>query len=215
MMLALLCTLGHAASPDETLRFSVRWMGIEAGVAEMVRDDEGAIRTVTVRSRSAPWLDGMYPVDDHIVSEARLAGGSVRYRTRFREGGFQQDQDMRFDGGEVQVHRAQLRDGTWGTSDATVSVPPGAEDPVSAFYRIREAHLQPGQTLVVPVFNGRRTVDVVAFCLPGETPRHISVRSTREGDFKGAIDLYLDDADVPLGATVQTRAGSVRVERVP
>lgn len=215
MIILLGLVAAARAAEVETLRYSVRWLGIEAGVAEVRAEVEDGVRTVTVTSRSAPWLAAMYPVDDRIVSESRVTGGAVRYRTWFREGTFQQDQDMRFGGGGVTIHRHQLHDGAWADTDAASSVPPAAEDPVSAFFHIRGLHLQPGIEQVVPVYNGRRTVDVRARCADDDGLRRVALSSAREGDFRGAIDLFLDGDDVPVRASVQTRAGTVWLERVP
>lgn len=212
----LLWLVGLAGAADlETLRYSVRWLGIEAGVAEVRSEVDGGVRTVTVTSRSAPWLAAMYPVDDRIVSESRVSGGTLRYRTWFREGAFQQDQDMRFEAGSVEVHRHQLREGAWVDTDAHGDVVADTEDPVSAFFRIRSAHLGPGPDLIVPVYNGRRTVEVRARCVEVSDLRRVALSGAREGDFRGAIDLYLDADDVPVRASVQTRAGPVWLERIP
>ena len=92
------------------------------------------------------------------------------------------------------------------------------EDPVSAFYRIREADLQVGDVRHMAVFNGKRTLDIVVTCIgsapapSGEPVRHITLVSASEGDFRGGIDLYLSASNVPVLVVVQTRAGPVRIE---
>lgn len=218
-MRTLLVWAGLALA-DEQLTFTARWMGVEAGRAiatTLVHDD---VREVTITARNAGWLDGLYPIDDRMVSEGHVSGGSIRYQTWFREGRFTQDQDMVFNASGQHVDRRQLVDGAWKTSTGDRPNSPAdqrPEDPISAFYRIREAGLQVGERLLLDVFNGKRVVPVIVDCVRRQAlgdleVRFVSIRSGREGDFEGGIDLYLTDADVPALAVLQTRAGPVRIE---
>lgn len=226
MLIALVVLLGSRAThaddgvADEQLTFTARWMGMEAGQAVAERVVHDGQRQVTITARNAAWLDRLYPIDDRMVSDAALTGGATRYQTWFREGRFVQDQDMAFTDAAEDVQRRQLVDGAWRDStshwDNKGSRP---EDPISAFYRIREADLAVGQSLGLEVYNGRHVVPVLATCVDRrtvegaiDTARYITIRARKEGDFEGGIDLYLSDANVPLLAVLQTRAGPVRIE---
>ncbi len=216
-MLAFLWCCSNALAADR-LTFTARWMGLDAGVAEAESVVTEGVRVVTVTARNAGWLDSLYPIDDRIVSRAGTEGGSLLYQTTFREGRFLQDQEMRFTGGGVDVARSQFEDGRWNQYSSHYSSPAGVEDPVSAFYRIREADLQVGDVRHMAVFNGKRTLDIVVTCIgsapapSGEPVRHITLVSASEGDFRGGIDLYLSASNVPVLVVVQTRAGPVRIE---
>jgi len=215
LAVALWCSPARA---DEQLGFVARWMGIEAGVATAVSVVKDGTRVVTVTAKNAGWLDGLYPIDDQVTSVSYVEGGSKQYVTRFREGRFLQDQDMQFGAGTVTVSRHQLIDGAWQDSRREYKAPSGVEDPVSALYRVRDFALQVGEQRAIQVFNGKRTLDVLATCDRAETAgdgavtRHVTFRSAKDGDYDGALELYLSSADVPMLAIVQTKAGPVRIE---
>ncbi|MSP55974.1 MAG: DUF3108 domain-containing protein [Myxococcales bacterium] len=218
-MVSAVLLLAALAFADEQLTFTARWMGVTAGRAIATTVVQGDVREVTVTAKNATWLDGLYPIDDRMVSEGRSAGGSIRYQTWFREGRFTQDQDMLFSPTGQHVDRRQLVDGAWkaSTSDRTNSDGQLPEDPISAFYRIREAGLKVGERLLLDVYNGKRVVPVVVDCVRRQAlgdieVRFVSIRSGRDGDFDGGIDLFLTDADVPALAVLPTRAGPVRIE---
>jgi len=215
LTVALWCSPARA---DEQLGFVARWMGIDAGVATAVSVVKDGTRVVTVTAKNAGWLDGLYPIDDQVTSVSYVAGGSKQYVTRFREGRFLQDQDMQFGVGAVLVSRHQVVDGAWQDSQREYKAPFGVEDPVSALYRVRDFALQVGEQRAIQVFNGKRTLDVLATCDRAETAgdgvvtRHVTFRSAKDGDYDGALELYLSSADVPMLAIVQTKAGPVRIE---
>ena len=213
-MIALACFFSPAFA-DESLRLRATWNGITAGFADVAVTTQSGSRTVTITAKNAPWLDGLYPIDDRIISEGRTAGGSVRYQTWFREGGFLQDMDLRFGPFTVDIARHQLEDGAWRDYQTQVKHPGAVEDPISAFYRIREANLAVGQVMELDLFNGKRTVHLIATCLrivPGGENRFIQIRAASEGDFRGGIDLTLTPENLPALAILQTRAGPVRIE---
>lgn len=97
----------------------------------------GANWTTTVESHSAEWLALLYPVNDVVTSVWALDGGSVSYTTRYREGGFQQDQVLRFGVDSVAVERRQYVRGAWKDSTDTILAPEHADDPLSAVLHLR------------------------------------------------------------------------------
>ncbi|MFZ5480348.1 MAG: DUF3108 domain-containing protein [Myxococcota bacterium] len=191
----------------ERLAWRVSWMGVDAGEAWATLHARGEAWAVEAGCRSARWLAPLYPIDDLLWSEPG------RYRTRFREGGFQQDQDMRFGPDALVVARSQLIDGAWKQWEDRYPAAPGAEDPVSAFYRLREDAVAGGEARF-PLFTGRRVVEVVAAAVDEGDRLAVHVRRGEDGpDVKDAMTVWLsDDADrVPVEAVIQTRAGPVRV----
>lgn len=218
-MLLLAALLAAAPLTDgERLRFSLRWMGIEAGSATTSLRREGERWVIEAQARSARWVDPMYPVDDWMRSEGVPGTGALRYLTRYREGRFQQDQDMRFGPLEVLVDRDQLFADGWHSWTRHYPFVPGTEDPLSAIYHLRVHTPAVGETRQLPVFNGRRTLPVEARGEPGpevdrRPTRKVVVTSARSGDFQGSLTLLLsDDEDrVPLQTVIATRAGPVHV----
>jgi hypothetical protein len=81
--------------------------------------------------------------------------GSLRYETRFREGRFHQDQDMRF---AEERHRGRAPPAQVdGWKEWTTPYPPapGAEDPVSAMYAMRA--LEGDGPWTLQVFSGKKS----------------------------------------------------------
>lgn len=218
-MTACLCLLAAAwAVPvhGERLSFVAEWMGIAAGTAEAHTTWEGERWSVEVRSRSAAWLSGLYPVDDRLASTWSPGGGSERYETVFREGRFQQDQVMLFGDGAVSVSRRQLFEEGWRSWTDQYVAAGALEDPVSALWRLRGEGAGRYQ-----VFSGKRAVPVVVTSagdasVDGVATHRLEVRTVHDGDLRDRMTVWLTaDADaVPLLAVVATRAGPVTVRLV-
>lgn len=215
----LLAGAAHAAPLEagERLEWSVQWLGIEAGRAWATLREDGGAWVVEAGCRSAGWLAGLYPIEDALVSEW-TAAGSRRYVTRFREGGFQQDQEMRLGADAFVVARRQLLDGTWRAWEDRYDAVPGAQDPVSAFYAVRVVAPAVGEGVDFPLWTGRRAV-TTRIRTAGREDRdgvpvlRVEVATASGTDVRGRMTVYLtDDADrVPVAAVVQTRAGAVDV----
>lgn len=221
MLLLLFVAALASAAPlthGERLEFAARWMGLEAGSATSTLRKEGERWVIEARARSAKWVEPMYPIDDWLRSEGVPGQGVRRYLTRFREGRFQQDQDMRFGPLEILVHRDQWFKDGWRSWQRHYPYVPGTEDPLSAIYRLRVEAPAPGATTSFPVFNGRRTltVRVTAELGPttdGKPTRKLQVTTPRSGDFQGRLTLLLseDEDRVPMQTIISTRAGAVHV----
>lgn len=218
-MLLALVAAAHAITNGERLEWAVTWMGISAGRAWASVRASGEGWSVEAGGRSASWLAELYPVDDWLLSE--WAPGSRRYRTRFREGRFQQDQEWRMGADGIVVARSQRFDEGWRSWENAYPAIAGVEDPISALFRLRE---EPGDA-TFPVWSGRKAGRVVARTVGRETltPRSgVGGEALRvevatgygNADVKSTLTLYLsDDADrVPLAAVLHTRAGPVRLD---
>ncbi len=218
MMLLVGLSLAAPLTVGERLEWAVSWMGIEAGTAWSTVSQQDGRWVVEAGARNAGWLDNLYPIDDWMRSTWRDVG-SERYETRFREGRFHQDQDMRLGPPEIQVSRGQNNgDQGWHTWDSHYRYVPLAEDPISAVFRLRVSPPPVGGAVEIPVFNGKKTLSLRATGAVGEavdgTPtREVTVRSAGDGDYEGAVTILLsEDADrVPLRVYVSTRAGPVIV----
>lgn len=219
MLLLALLPPAHAAPlvDGERLEWSVAWLGVPAGRAWATLRARGEGWAVEAGCRSAEWLAGLYPIDDWLLSEWG-ADGSARYRTRFREGRFLQDQDMRFGPEAFVVARTQWIDEAWKSWEDRHAPVAGAHDPVSAFYRVREVAPPVGETRSLPLWTGRRgatvrIVGVAASTVDGVAAWELEVLTVAGEDVKGRMRVWLsDDEDrVPLAAEIDTRAGAVRV----
>jgi hypothetical protein len=100
LLLATLPALADAAQPfgpGERIRWSVSYMKVRAGEAwAEVSAGAGGELLISGGARNADWYGRIYTIDDRVDSRwDPLGPGSREYRTRFREGGFHQDQLMR------------------------------------------------------------------------------------------------------------------------
>jgi hypothetical protein len=215
----LLVAASLAAVPGERLEWTVRWMGIEAGTAWSTVTTNGAGVRVDAGCRSAPWLAKLYPVEDALGSEWRPNVGSSRYFTRYREGDYQRDEDVALSGDPIVARRSQLMAEGWKTWEDRYKGVAGVEDPVSAFYRLREEAGPVGETLRWKVWSGRwptsvQVVTAAAETWEGRPTLRVEVLAEhRTEDLEPKMTVWLsDDADrVPLAAIVHTRAGPVEV----
>lgn len=217
-MLILGVALAAAWTPvdGEALRYTAEWMGISAGEAVAVTHRSGAGWETTLTTRSADWLATLYPIDDEARSEWGPTG-SLRYVTRFREGRFQQDQEMRFAADGIHVARRQNFAEGWRAWTNDYPALAGVEDPLSAVLRLRDA----ASARTLQVFSGKRVVPVVCEAVAeeavdGVAARRFELRTREEGVLRDRITAWYstDDAHVPLRAVVHTRAGPVTVRLV-
>jgi hypothetical protein len=193
----------------------VRWLGFEAGRAELVVQQGEGTWTAVATSRSTGMADVLYPVRDRL--EARWGpGGSIAYDTSFREGRFHQDNRVAFQPGTVRVARRQLLDGAWKDSTFERAAPPGTSDPIHALWQIARA----GGNAAFPLFTGSRILPLDARTVGSDVVRGAPARRVEirvaDASVKGdrAITAWLSDAapHVPLRVSVPTSAGAVDAE---
>jgi hypothetical protein len=197
-------------------------MGIPAGTAWAELDGDGDAWVARAGGMSAGWVASLYPVEDVLRSEWSPHAGSTRYVTRFREGRFQQDQDMVFAPDGIRVARSQRFDEGWKSWEDHYPGMERAEDPISAFYRIRSEPPDAGGELEMRVWSGRRAGLLVARTVGVETvgearTLHVEVSTGySSADVRDTLTLWLsDDAEhVPLAAVIHTRAGPVRLDLI-
>lgn len=205
-----------APGPGERLQWDIEWMGVTAGSAEATTAAATDHWQLELRTRSAGWVDALYPVDDHMLSRWDPARGTLGYQTRFREGRFQQDQDIRFGADGIVADRRQLFGEGWRSWTDRYDPVSGLEDPLSALWRLRHAVLE-GEVRF-PVWTGRALKTLRARVLAREALAErpavkldIAASSHELEDVQGRITVWLsDDAErLPLKAAVKTRAGVV------
>jgi hypothetical protein len=214
--------------PGEHIRWSVTYMKVKAGQAwaEVQEGDEGAL-LIRGGAKNADWYGRFYTIDDLVQSSWDPSGpGSRRYTTRFREGGFHQDQVMDIADDGIRVERSQRFDDGW---RSWVDSYPGpgmpVEDPTTAFFRIRLLPLVSGERYTFPVFSGRETWELRVEVDPrtrletalGEfevIPVRLFTKHQGDLEQKGRIVLYLSDDErrLPVRAILQTNVGPIRAD---
>ncbi len=214
--------------PGECIRWAVSYMRVRAGYAwaEVGEDTSGALR-ITGGARNADWYARIYTIDDRVESRWDPAGpGSTRYVTRFREGGFHQDQDMAIGADTITVQRSQRFDEGWRSwSDDYTGPGFPVEDPTTAFFRVRLLPLVSGESYRFPVFSGRETWQLRIQVEPRTTLETalgelrvipVQVFTEHQGDLeqKGRIVLYLSDDSrrIPVRAIMHTNVGAIRAD---
>jgi hypothetical protein len=149
-----LSSQGLPFGPGESLRFSIEYGPVKAGTATLevqpMRTHKGrtAYHFVSTAS-SAPFFDKVYRVRDRIdalVDAQRFV--TLQYRKVQREGAHRAEHHTVYD---HEGNRARYKDGV------VVSIPPGAIDMLSAFYRTRLEKLEPGQSLYLPHHSDKKT----------------------------------------------------------
>ncbi|MEL6343515.1 MAG: DUF3108 domain-containing protein [Myxococcota bacterium] len=227
----LMMMLGGALAGEldgERLTWSLSFAGITAGEAwaTVKPGPTSDQQIIEAGARNADWYGAIYSIDDFIRSTGSLTSGSVRYETRFREGGFQQDQDMTLSPEGITVWRNQKFKEGWREWTKTYPAAPGAADPLSALYMLRR--LEGEGPWVLPVFSGEETWPLEVELLGREvwskgvmgpvTVRVLSLRTLHEGDWeqRGKFLVYVtEDAHrVPARVVIKLNVGAIRAELI-
>jgi hypothetical protein len=226
---ALLMMAAAWADPGgvgETMDWSVQYMGMSVGSARVeVHAGEGGQWVIKGHSWSAPWYSRIYNVDDHTASYYSPGQGSTRYVTVFREGRFQQDQDMRIAPEGITVSRRQNFDEGWRDWEDSYEGPGRmVEDPVTAFYHLRRLALVDGTVEEIPLFSGKRVTAVqvhvegrerVESAVGSVDTVRVRISSKRDDELKGKgrIWVWLTDDEERLPVQVIWKSGAIGTVR--
>jgi hypothetical protein len=224
----LLTALARAGDfSGERMRWDISYAGMVAGEAwaDAKVSSSGAL-VLTGGAKNAEWYEPFYTIDDWVRSTWVPGAGSVRYETRFREGGFHQDQDMHLGRDGIEVWRKQRKADGWKESTSHYPASPAAEDPVSAMYALRE--LEGDGPWTFPVFSGKKTWPLTVTPVEKTTSDTIFGKDTpvvvvelqtlHEGDLeqKGRFFVTLTDEPrrVPVKVLIRTNFGPIKAELV-
>jgi len=148
-----------AFSIPERLEFSLKWAGITAGraVLEVKRDPDGRIKIIST-ANSADWISKFYPVEDKVESilEFNSAKRSLLYRMILKEGRHRRDKAYIFD---YQSKKVLFINYLKNTTEFH-QIREDMFDPLSAFYFVRDMHLEVGSSVFIPVFDSKRIKNV-------------------------------------------------------
>ena len=144
---------GFKIKEGEKLKFSIRWLGMEVGTADVAVKGIEEIRgrkayhiAVSVRSKSV--IDLVYPVrDEHHSYIDTEHFHSLRYEKVLKEGRYRADEVMDFD---QETHKAvyiSRRNG----SRKQMLIPKDVQDQVSAAFWFRVQPMKTGETVTIPI----------------------------------------------------------------
>ena len=144
-------------APGEKLTFQLRWENIPAGHAVLevqpVKEFNGEqVNHFVLTAFTNSAIDVFYKVRDRFESYADIEmNNSILFRKRQREGSYKKDVLVEFDWPNDQVKytlRGQPKEPLSG-------IPPGAFDPLSAFYFIRMMDFRLDSSLERPITDGK------------------------------------------------------------
>mgnify|MGYP005842812039 CR=1 FL=1 len=146
----------------EVLHFGVEWRLIHAGNATLrwsgAPANNGA-REVGLTLRSAGLVNALYKVNDVYSTMLEDAFCATAVSIKAEEGRRRRDTKITFDrtGGKAQyLERDLVKDEIVGARE--IDVPPCVHDVIGALYRLRSMKLAPGQTVELPVSDGKKSV---------------------------------------------------------
>lgn len=216
-----------AGGVGETMTWDIHYTGISAATARAsTTAGPGGTLAIDTWIKNADWYGSLYTIDDHTRSLWTPGGGSTRHETRYREGGFRQDQDMRLQPEGFTVWRRQFfrEDDEWREWTTPYDPHPYVEDPITAIYAIRE--LDGAGPWRFPVFSGSATwpldvkttertqltgtplgdVDVIVYSL--------QTRHRGEWEQHGRFLVYLTDDErrIPVKIVIKSSIGAIRAD---
>lgn len=215
LLLAPPWAAGSGTIPEK-LTYDLAWGLIPIGTATQKIWADGDAVQISAQFRSNNWLSRIYPVDNRIdTTLTRKAGtfpGEVRqFRMRYHEGAKVRDRSITFD---HSANSATFKDHLTG-EEVRTPVRPGTSDVTTAFYQARNRPLSVGETLQLPVMDGKEpyllTVQVVELeklrTILGKVNTLVVVPLVRpEGTFenKRGVKLWLTNDSRRIPVKIQT-----------
>lgn len=220
-----------AFSPGERLEYVLKWTGIAAGdsVMEVVQGDSvGGVSLYRIIStaESRALVDVFYKVRNSYETHIHPLDGLTRkYVFSMHEGGKRKNRVLIFDQDRHIVTRILREEGQ--TQSKIFEIPYGCQDNLSSLYALRNKHFEVGDSIVFPVFEGKKNWEIVIDVLAAEeievkagTFRTLKVHPKLkfEGMFrrKGELHVWLTDDQwhIPVLMKSEVRIGSIDAELV-
>lgn len=206
----------------ETLTFSIGWEFVNAGTATMTttRQGDNGYRLHTLAKTNA-FFDMFKKVRDTIVSEGVCNNGqmqSTRFDLNQHENRYKANKSTTFRWQQNKV------DFTQNDQTTTYDVSAGHLNVFDAFTKVRTLDLKPGMEIQIPVFDARKTYEVIVHV--SDKKEHIRAPSGElveclivepklktAGVFssKGQIKIWMtnDQQHVPLKMTAKIKIGRI------
>jgi hypothetical protein len=137
----------------EWLKFSIRWLGLEVGTAEIRVEGIETIggrkaHHISAHAQSNKLIDIVYPVrDEHHTYIDVEQFCSLRYEKILREGRYRADEVMEYDQVNHKATYISRRNGT----KKQMLIPENVQDQLSAAFWLRAQAMKPGDTIHIPV----------------------------------------------------------------
>ena len=145
--------ISSAIKENEKMQFSIRWLGLEVGRAEVIVKGVEKIRErdayhIVVYVRSNSLIDIVYPVRDehHSYIDAERFH-SLRYEKILKEGRYRADEFMEYDQDKHVATYHSRRSG----DTKEMLIPKDVQDQLSCGFWFRKQSMKPGETLQVAV----------------------------------------------------------------
>lgn len=221
-LLARPLTAGTGKVPEK-LTYDLSWGLIPIGTATQTISTDGDTVHISAHFRSNSWLSGFYPVDNRIdttlVKKQNHFPGEVRqFRMRYREGTKARDRSITFDHA---ANSALFKDHLT-NEEARPAIRPGTSDVTTAFYQARHLPLTVGESIQLPVMDGKEPYLLEVKILETEKLRTvlgkidtlvIAPQVRPEGTFeaKRGVKLWLtnDSRRIPVKIQTKVTVGSV------
>ncbi len=211
-------------SPNEKLVYDVSWTGIKAGTTTQEVSTKGNELHIVTITRSLPWLDTFFRVEDRAESVVvRGSGdrfGSPRFfRNKINEGKHRRLKEAIFDQQRLKVESKDLLGKTQRVDDISAVT----YDPLSIVYYVRTLELVPGHSLFVDIYDCNKLWNTEVKVLRREeieTPvgrfKTIVVQPLMKADGffarTGEVKVWLtDDAlKIPVMVSTKVKIGKIK-----
>lgn len=228
----LVASSSHAGTRPrtESLAFEVFWSGMLVGRAriETVPTTDSNQFVVRTTAKANQTIQSWYPVRDTVESWVSATTGlPLRFHKRLNEGSYSASVLLNFDrtNQKVSVRGAQKKGGA---PDTTLIVPAEVHDLLSAFQATRQAMLEPGGSIRLPIVDNRKVFQNVEIaCLRRETIevddklyKTLVIEPRLHGDAlfksKGKLLIWLTDDErrMPVLMESAIKLGTIRAELV-
>lgn len=223
--------MSPAAAPwkvPEKLTYDLTWNGIPVGSATQSLIADGDTLQIRAMYRSNAWLSSIYPVENLVEvtldwKAGYFPGEARQVLVRYREGRRLRDWSITFDHA---ANFARYKDHLTGEA-AQAAISPGTADVMTSFYHARFLAVAPGDTISLPVIDGREPYLLEVKVLRTEKLRTIFGKVETlvvqplvrpEGIFEGkqGITLWItnDQRRIPVRLRTKVTVGSVTASLV-
>lgn len=223
LIVSLSASAARAINFNERLVYDITWTGVKAGTNVQEMTAKGGEMHIVSTTRSAPWIDTFFRVDDRAESIITRGSGDrfgtpKYFRNKISEGKHRRLKEARFDPQKLKVESRDLLDKTQRVDDIT----PHTFDPLSIVPYVRTLELVPGRSVFVDIYDCKKLWNTEVKVLKREeieTPvgrfKTIVVQPLMKADGffarTGDVKVWLtDDAlKIPVMMTTKVKIGKI------